>query len=233
MNIQYFAPAVCALGLFVTPAYAVTGLPPGTSVDTVDYELSEVASGDPMYFETLLDTVVVTATETRDGLLGPDVIMDLYNVTVELTARVWRGSTGLLTFGYDYAVTNDCCAGINGSTDFSISGFAGYDVDYGYVMNSGFFYAPGIDRSADGDTMSVNYFDPRDPTPNIETFLFIVDAPTYDFSGTGQMDIFIDTFGALPNGVDGLPVPASVPLPAGLPLMLMGLGAIGVIRRRA
>ena len=232
MKLDFLAPAAAAVFLSVAPAFATTALPPGGMVDLFDYEDLEVAPGDATYFESLLDTVVVSVTETRGGLVGGMVVDDLYNVTLELTARVWRGSTGLLTFGYDYAVTEDCCVGINGSTDFSIDGFAGFDVEFGYLARFGSPYRPDVERSPDGDTLSIGYFDPRDPNPNIETFLFVTDATDYGLAGTGTLDVLIDTFGVTSRGVSGLPTPAVVPLPAALPLVAFSLGALGVARRR-
>jgi hypothetical protein len=68
------------------------------------------------------------------------VIENLHDATATLTARVWRGSTGALTFGYDDAVFDDSGAGIaNGSLSFSISGFAEDDLSSSFLSGDGFF----------------------------------------------------------------------------------------------
>jgi len=172
----------------------------------------------------------VRAFETRDGFAGGAVVEDLFDVSVALTARVWRGNTGLLTFGYDYAASANF--GLSGSLGFSADGFAGYDLDYGYVLNFTAPYQAAVSRSTDGDTLSFGHFAPEDPLPINETFLFVTDAPTYAFSGNAVLNVEIDTFGTTPRAVGGLPVPAAIPVPASLPLMGFALLLMGLLRRR-
>lgn len=171
----------------------------------------------------------------RDGFVGGvGVVPGLYDVTATVSSKVIRATIGQLVFSYDFGALDLSGTGTNGVLGFDLTGFAGYDVTFAFQKADAFFYAPQINRSADGDTISFDFFDPTDLLgAGFETFLFAVDAPSYRTNGAGTAAILLDTFGTEDVALTGfLPVPAQVPLPASLPALLIGLGALGALRTR-
>lgn len=171
----------------------------------------------------------------RDGFVGGvGVVPGLYDVTATVSSKVIRATIGQLVFSYDFGALDLSGTGTNGVLGFDLTGFAGYDVTFAFQTADAFFYALQINRSADGDTISFDFFDPTDLLgAGFETFLFAVNAPSYRTNGAGTAAILLDTFGTEDVALTGfLPVPAQVPLPASLPALLIGLGALGALRTR-
>lgn len=233
------AAAITAAALaLTTPAHAVL-LGAGTTLDFNDYDLYAVTPGDVDWFGTELATATPRATEVRDGFLdGIGVVTGLYNVTAGFDITVTRSTSGRLVFEILPFARDDSFAGLfNGAKDFSISGFAGFDVDFawtGVPLSS--VLAPVIKRSADGDTLTFDMLDPRTAVPGVyENLLFAVDAPSFALTGSGTADILIETFGSTTRSFTGLPAPSTavIPLPASGLALGLGLVALGAMRRRA
>lgn len=240
MQISSLAQRLCALSLaaLLTAPASATPLNPGGNLSFGDYLSYEIATGDPDWFGTELTTVRASASEVRDGILPGirDVIPDLYAVSAGLETTVSRAANGrlifkVLPFASDGSFAG---AGFNGAKDFSFSGFAGFNVDFGWILGAApSSVAPIISRSADGDTISIDMLDPNIPIlGGFEDLLFSVDAPGFTLSGMGSVGIIIDTFGTLPNTLTGLPAPSVVPLPASGLVLMLGLGALHLTRRR-
>lgn len=237
MQISSLAQRLCALSLaaLLTAPASATPLNPGSDLSFGDYLSYEIATGDPDWFGTELTTVRASANEIRDGFLdGIGVIDELYNVTAGIETTVIRATNGQLVFKILPFVEDGSGAGINGATDFSVSGFAGFDVAFGWTgVDPSGVLAPVISRSADGDTISFDMLDPRNPVPGVyEDLLFSVSAPGFTLAGMGTADIIIDTFGTTPRTLSGLPAPSVVPLPASALALMLGLGALSLTRCR-
>ncbi len=207
---------------------------PGTTLPSIDYfDFGEVPDGDPDWFGTVLETGTATANETRDGFVIDEVVEDLYDVDAIVDWTVTRATNGQLVFAHDFSGADNGFVGTNGVLGFDLNGFAGYDIGIGWNA-PGAPYVPTIERSANGETVSVGFFDPRDILFGIETLLIVVDAPDYRTTGTGTAGIEIDSFGTITSPLSGpLPIPAPIPLPAGAVLMLGALGLLGLTRRRS
>lgn len=220
--------------LVASPSFALSVLP-GETVDGSDYFDAQIADGDADFFGTLLTTVVRDANEKRDGFDGFEIIADLYDVTGRITSRVYRSMTGRTVFAYDLSSVDMSGTGDNGARIFTLSGFAGWDIDIGW-NSSDFPIVPIISRSVDGDTIRVEYFSPLDTLePNLlETILLATTAPGFDLLGTGTVGIEIDTFGTTVRTLTGLPAPslALIPLPAAGVLLGAAIGAMGLVGRR-
>ncbi|PWR03864.1 hypothetical protein DKT77_03875 [Meridianimarinicoccus roseus] len=229
-----FVRSLFALVLLAAGPASALSLIPGETLSSSDYfDLGEVADGDPAFFGTVLDVVTRSATEVRDGVVGPGpVIPGLYDVTGTIMVTVHRSATGRTVFAYDFSSIDNSGAGINGARVFTVSGFAGYTIDLGWNFDS-FPYVPAISRSADGDTVTVEYFDPRDTQVSLETILLATDAPTFSFGGSGTVGIEIDSFGTTVRSLSELPAPSAVPLPAAGLLLAGALGLAGFSRRVA
>lgn len=226
-----FFTALVGAQMICAPAFAVSLLP-GVTLDSFDYFTSgEVASGDASWYGTSLGTYSDSVNAKKDGFDGFDVITDLYDVDATLNVEVFDGSLGTTTFAYHFDTTDNSGTGINGAFYYSMSGFAGYDIDVGWTYDD-FPYVPVISRSGDGDTIRVEYFDPRDTFYSIETLLLRVDAEGFDTSGTGIAGIWIDSFGDQATPLSGLPAPAPVPLPASGLILGGALGLLAIARRK-
>ncbi|MBE3636918.1 hypothetical protein [Mangrovicoccus algicola] len=215
----------------VLPAAALT-LAPGDTLDSADYfDFGEVATSDADWYGTHLGSFSASANVTRDGFDGYEVVTGLYDVDAELSVDVYDGGSATTTFAYGFLATDNGLFGTNGALGYTVSGFADYTVEIGWSI-AGFPYVPFISRSADGDTVTVEYFDPLDALNPIETLLLRVDAPAFALTGTGTAAISIDSFGTYAEPLSGLPAPAPVPLPpAGLALAC-GLAVLAGARRR-
>ncbi|WP_424975569.1 hypothetical protein [Dinoroseobacter sp. S124A] len=221
--------------LLAAGAAQAVPLLPGTTLDQLAYfDTGKVVAGDPDFLGTQVASGSVSATEQRDGFSGGGVVDDLYTVTGQINFAVFETSSGHTTFGYDFRSIDDSLAGLlNGARVFSVSGFAGFEVDVGWILDFD-PYVPLIERSADGDTITVTYLDPRDTQSDlIETILFKTDADTFDLMGEGEVVIEIDSFGDTTRSLSGLPQPAVIPLPMSGLLLLCALGGLGLSRRRA
>lgn len=230
-----FLTSLAALTI-ATQAHAV-GIAPGETLISLDYVASEVADGDPNWFGTLLDTVSRSATETRDGVVGPGpVIPGLYSVTGQIDAEVHAATNGGMTFSYGFsAIDNSGAGNTNGVATYSVSGFAGWSVDVGWNYDA-LPYIPIVSRSNDGDTISVTYFAPQDTLQAFgapfERILLHTTANAYGLTGSGQVDINIDSFGVTPRTLDRLPAPSAVPLPLPAAGLLGALGLLAAVRRQ-
>lgn len=230
--------SACAATLTLIPLSAsAVSLLSGSSVDTFFYEDAEITAGDPDWFGTELAFVTNTATERRDGFDGFEVVEDLFIVDASLGVRLVRSISERLVFqmlpgAFDVGMFNG--DGPSGAQFFSISGFAGYDVDYGWFNASTFGpLIPGISRSADGDTISIDLIDLTiAQSGGFEEFYFAVDAPDFRFTGTGTATIEIASFGSVERTFSGYPVPSAVPVPASAYGLALGLSALGLMRRR-
>ncbi|WP_424969624.1 hypothetical protein [Dinoroseobacter sp. S76] len=234
---MYFRTALALVLTCAAGAAQALTLLPGTTLDQNDYFTSgEVTAGDPDFLGTELVTVVASATEIRDGFDGSMVVDDLYNVTGTITATAIQSVNGHAVFAYDLSSVDMSGAGaLNGAAVFSVSGYAGFDVDVGWISPTGPEVPPvEIMRSADGDTVTFTFEDPRiSQSDFLETILLKTDADTFDLLGEGEVVIAIDSFGDMPRSLSGLPQPAVIPLPMSGLLLLGALGALGVGRRRA
>lgn len=216
---------------FGTAAQAVPLLP-GTPFDQFAYfDSGKVVAGDPDFLGIEVATGSASATEQRDGFVGGEVVEDLYTVTGQIDVTVLQTVSGHMTFAYDFSSIDASFVGdANGARVFTVSGYAGFDVDVGWMFDSD-PYVPLISRSFDGDTITVTYFDPRDTQGNLETILFKTDTNGFASSGTGSVDIDITSFGTTTRALSGLPAPAVVPLPAS-GLLLLGAAGVLAVRRR-
>lgn len=219
------------LSIFIVSQAEAVALNPGDSLNSSDIEFAEILDGDPDFFGTFLGSGSASAQETRDGVgFGDEVIEDLYDVTGTIDVEVYQGDNGRTVFAYDFSHVDASGTGDSNGVDvFSVSGFAGYDVDVGWNFDS-IPYLPGISRSNDGDTITIDYFDPTVTRLSLETLLFSTDAPSFAMNGAGSMNINLDSFGGTLRMVDGLPAPAPIPLP-GSGLLLAG-GVLLMLRRR-
>ena len=223
-----FASLACGT-LAAVPAVAVPLAPNATLDSTAYFDTGEVLLSDDTWYGTLLGTFMDSATETRDGFNGFEVVEDLYSVTIDLTVDVYANSLGTTTFAYTYSSSDNVGVGVNGSLGYSVAGFEGWDVEVGWTSDV-MPYVPLIDRSADGDSISVGYLNPTDSFNGIETLLFRTNAPTFT-SGLGEGLINIDTFGEIPVELSGLAAPAAIPLPPSIALLFGGLAGIAAIGR--
>lgn len=220
---------VFALGaLFGATAQAVPLLP-GTPFDQFAYfDTGKVVAGDPDFLGPEVATGSASATEQRDGFDGVEVVEDLYTVTGQIDVTVFQTGAGHMTFAYDFSSIDASFAGdANGARVFTVSGYAGFDVDVGWIFDTD-PYVPLISRSIDGDTITVTYFDPRDTQGSLETILFKTNANGFTSSGAGSVDIDITSFGTTTRALTGLPAPAVVPLPASGLLLLAAFGLLSV-----
>lgn len=206
----------------------------GMTVDSLAYDGAGVSAGDPDWFGTIEASGQATANRTRDGFDGFEVVEGLYNVDAFVDWTVTRATNGQLVFGYDFSAVDNVGAGLNGVLDFTLSGFAGYDLNLAWT-GPAFPYVPSVSRSADGDAISFDFFDPLGPIfGGIETILIAVDAPSFRTNGGGTAGIVLDTFGIEQVALSGpLPVPAPVPLPAAAGFLLAALGGLFALRRKA
>ena len=135
-------------------------------------------------------------------------------------------------------------------TDFTLTGYAGWTTDVDFRVDGGGSLLQLVHRSADGDSLQFILGNPgltADPMTtglNLKSAFtsILTDAEGYLMTGTMLIHGYPTTdpeFGTTLL-ITGLPVPyykempvSTVPLPATLPLMLAGLGALlGMARRR-
>jgi hypothetical protein len=229
---QGFLTTALVLGL-TSAASAVTLLPGQSVSDAIfDYTDTHLDGTEADFFGTSQATVSKTVTETRDGFIPPDVINNLYVVSASIEVEAIKSASGKQVFSYSLSSEAGFSPGVNGAIEYVISGFAGYDVDFGYLGDPTFPYAPIIERSANGNNITITLFDPRDVLAGQETLLFSTNAPTYSLGGAGMVDIVIDSFGNTGRMYLGLPAPAAIPLPA--PVLALGTGLVALVglRRR-
>lgn len=225
-----------ALSAMVSTAEASFVLAPGGSIDPLDFETTgEVVGADPGWFGTSLGVYSRSARETRDGIDDFDntIIEDLYDVTGVIDVAVWRAAVGdKLTFQYGFTAFEENGVDGSGVQIFRMRGFAGYDLELGWSYDQPYF-SPLVSRSLDGDTITVDYYEHDFLTSEpIGTLLVRMMAPTFQLSGTGNMDIHLDTFGVIPNEVRLLPAPSEIPIPVPAALLAGGLGLLGALRLR-
>ena len=214
---------------------------PGATLDGGDYIDDRIATTDPL-LSPLLGTGEALFNRTEDGIVDfvPDPIEGLYDVDAILRSAALSlpAGTGFL---YQVGVDDRSGAGTNGLASVSVSGFAGYAVDVAPVWDDDGIYAPFISRSVDGDTITfdlsfgdpgLNLLTPGIDETFIEAYLISTDAPAFSLSGSGTATLLVDTFGVETGPLsESIAVPAAIPVPASLPLLLMALGAFGLRRR--
>lgn len=216
--------------IFCAPLQALTFLP-GTTLDTGDFFFdAEVEETDTAFFGPLLASASRTVTERRDGFDGFDVIPDLYIVNANIAVDVYAGAIGTV-FAYRFGAVDLSGAGDNGVPIYTISGFAGLNIVAGWNF-AGDPAIPALSRSADGDMIIIDFFDPLTTLQPTETILFATDAPSFRFNGSGAAALEIDTFGTTVRTFERLPAPAPIPLPASGLLLGGALGMIMLARRK-
>ncbi len=221
------------IALAPLPAAAIPLLP-GEIISPEDYFDAAVAPGDPAWFGTVLGSQTAFAARLEDGFDGFETVMDLNAAGGRIDSTV-SDTGGSLTFAYVFG--DDAPLSFEGSSTISatIRGFAGYAVDVAPVGEPLTLYVPIVSRSPDGDAIFVDFsFGLDDPLSglvafDIEEIRFRTDAPSFRAGGAAELALGLESFSiedvaALP----GVLVPAPIPLPAGLPLMLTGLGALGL-----
>ena len=232
-----------ALALACGPAAAVPLLP-GETLAPDAYFDAAVAPGDPAWFGTVLASREGTAEIFRDGFDGFETVEDINGAGGRIDSSV-SSVPGALVFAYDFADAPPPFSFEPSSTvSATITGFAGYAVDLAPVLDSRGplgLYVPVVSRGADGDAILFDFafsggaFD--DPLAGlvafgIEQVRIRTDAPSFRV-GAASLGLGIATFGVTDAPVaPGALVPAPIPLPAGLPLLLAGLGALGLAARR-
>ena len=232
-------PAAILCAILGVPASAAVLLP-GATLSGGDYIDDLIPTTDPR-LSPALGSGEAVANRTEDGIVDfdPDVIEGLYDIDgiLRSTALALPGGTGFL---YQIGVLDRSGAGDNGLVSISISGFADYSVDIAPVSDTDGIFAPDIIRSADGDTITIDpsfggsfLLPPGIGATFIEPYLISTDAPSFSLSGSGTAALFVDTFGTESGPLAGsIAVPAAIPVPAGLPLLLLGLGTLALRRRR-
>ena len=250
MSIALHRPIAAATFLAVlTGSAAALPLSPGGVVSGYwnyeTYVAAAVAADDPAFFGTPGPTASGSATVIRDGL-DPgsyEPIENLFVATGTIQTSVTLSGAGRTVFQYDFDVdpTN---AGPSGLAFATVSGFAGYELDVVPVDQAPvdpvfgpLLFGPEISRSADGDTVrfdfAIDELFSEGLDGSIEPILIATDAPSYRGGAAGTVGLSIDTFGVIEESVSpGLLAPAPIPLPAGLPLLALGLGALGLAGRR-
>ena len=231
-----------SLVLAAGPAAAIPLLP-GDTIGSVDYDSyfdAAVTVGDPAWFGTVLATASGSAEIVRDGFDGFEEVEDLNAAGGRIDSGV-SSVPGGLVFAYDFIDTPPLSFEPSSTVRATITGFSGYAVDLAPVANPIGIYAPNITRSADGDEILFDFAVSFDGTSEatsglqgfgIEQILLRTDAPSYRL-GDASLGLGLQTFGVTDTAVTpGALVPAAVPLPAGLPLLLGGLGALGLAARR-
>jgi hypothetical protein len=229
-----FAVPLAGICLVAAAAAAVAApLPPGASF-VIDDAFGGGSAGTTLAARPELSlapvrTVAASATRTKDGFDGVEVIEGLYTVTGTVTQDIIDAPGGVI-FRTALTVDTGFSPGDgNGVFGYSLAGFAGWTVDVDYLVSEPVFPFV-VSRSADGDTIGFDVFEPL--AFDTGSVFITTDAPLFRTNGAGSMRIAVDTFGEETLALGGLAVPAPVPLPAGGVLLLSALGLAGLIRWR-
>ncbi|OED46741.1 hypothetical protein AB838_18775 [Rhodobacteraceae bacterium (ex Bugula neritina AB1)] len=237
---KHYALAV-ALALAPGIASAVTLGAGETITNPDDYFDSRLTGVEADFFGALLLSGTSTVIRSRPGFDGVEVVDDFFVGSATIDWEVSSSASGRTVFRFDLFGDNISDAGDNGAGLFSFSGFAGYDVQFGFASDRPdieIFFPP-VSRSGDGDTITI------DPTvvlgsplfefaPGVmESFYFSTDAPSFSLGGdTASAEVILESFGAEALFFDRAPAPAMVPLPAPAFGLVIGLLGLGALRRR-
>jgi hypothetical protein len=239
--LKRLVPLLAVLLLPALPVFALPVLPGGAVVNPT----GTTSAADPEQAGLIL----------TDGTIDYTVFQDpgspLLRVFGVVQNRVIESAvTGNMIFAPILREPRNLIANTSfGITGFRVTGYAGWDVDVDFrtdaLGDKGF---TDVARTADGDRMTFLYGDPLrvdSLAPGLleESLPPAIKTNARAFQFTGTMDIFgqfYDPTGTFLDGptftttITGLAVPAAVPLPAGLMLMLSALaGLIGLRRLRA
>ena len=228
-----------AATLLAAPAAALP-LPPGGSFDLATLDGAEaiaIAPDDPAWSGPVLSAQDASASVTYGGFDGFEERDDFNNAGGIIRSRVLDVG-GLLTFGYTFV--NDAPLSLEPGSPAraAIPGFQGLEVAIAAVGIPFVDIGPElVSRSDDGDTILIEFnpFNDEDAAlfGSTTEFLFRTDAPRFRADGSATLDLAIRTFGSETVAVSpGVLVPAPIPLPAGLPLLALGLCALGLAGRR-
>ena len=228
-----------ALALAAGPAAAVPLLP-GETLGPDAYFDAAVAPGDPAWFGTALAAQTGSASRFTDGFDGFETVEDINEAAGRIESSVSAVPAGTV---FAYTFVDEAPVALDGSSTVraTLFGFDGFAVDVAPVGDPDDPYGPVISRSEDGDSILFNLaFDPDfpdDPLSGLTGFATVeirlrTDAPSFRI-GDATLGLGIGTFGVADVAVaPGVLVPAPIPLPAGLPLLALGLGALGLAGRR-
>ncbi|WP_375687823.1 VPLPA-CTERM sorting domain-containing protein [Pseudooceanicola sp. LIPI14-2-Ac024] len=230
-------PLAALMAVVLSPSAQAVPLNPGDSI-IVDNSFAGGSDGvtlltHPEFGLAPVASYTATANRTEDGFLDDvGLIEDLYNVTATVVQDVIKGPSGMI-FSYTFDADTGFSPGMDtGQFDLVFTGFAGWTLDIEYLLEDGTPFPYLVSRSADGDTVT---FEPFEPVYfDTGRFFLSTDAMTFAQTGGGSAAIGLDTFGieAVPWSIP-LAAPAEVPLPAGGVLLLAGLGALGGAHRLA
>ncbi len=229
LNVRTLAASAAMLAMLGSTAQAVSILPggfvhypdlPGTAVSGNSDFANPIVSGDLPF------------DRTEGGFVGGHVVDDLEHIRGRIAQTIYETpGSGELTFVHQLIFDElQVVGGSGGITNYSLSGFAGFDVDVDF--NSDLSVA-GFDvhRSADGDVLKFDLggfflIDFDGPV-----FVIRTNALAFDASGVFGANTVLG-FGQEDIAANGTFAPSPVPVPPALALLLPALGALGLARRR-
>ena len=208
-------------------------IPDPADPDAVTYRISVVAFSSVA--ETLTEvpvTVIDSAASLNSVITDVQSISRLAGFTAIGTAIELLTQNFLDTGLGDSTILNVTTDGDNNrgisvaeGSDFALAN--GVDSLSFEAVGSGAVIAPLLEAAFPGTPVVID--DAADLPDNIleTSFVFEVDSfEDYEAAIAAKIGLIVETGGG------GTPPPAPVPLPAGLPLLLVALGALGIVRSR-